>query len=58
MATQLELAPEEVEVVRDVLSSAISDLSPEIADTDNPEYRRELQARRELLRAVVARLPG
>src|ERR1700760_3525500 len=57
MTTQLELAPEEVDVVRDVLSSAISDLSPEIADTDNPEYRRQLQARRGLLRAAAAR-PG
>ena len=56
MTTQLQLEPEEVEALRDLLNAAISDLSPEIADTDNPEYRRGLKARREVLRGVVARL--
>jgi hypothetical protein len=56
MATNLELEPEELEVVRDVLNSAITDLSPEIAGTDNFEYREGLKARREVLRGVVARL--
>ena len=56
MATNLELEPEELDVVRDVLTSAISDLSPEIAGTDNFEYREALKARREVLRGVVARL--
>ena len=56
MATNLELEPEELDVVRDVLTSAITDLSPEIAGTDNFEYREALKARREVLRGVVARL--
>jgi len=56
MATKVELEPEELDVVREVLTSAISDLSPEIADTDNFEYREALKARREVLRGVVARL--
>ena len=56
MTTQLQLEPEEVEALRDLLNAAISDLSPEIADKDNPEYRRGLKARREVLRGVVARL--
>ena len=43
MTTQLQLEPEEVEALRDLLNAAISDLSPEIADTDNPEYRRGLK---------------
>ena len=47
MTRQLQLEPEEVEAVRDVLHAAISDLSPEIANTDNPEYRRGLKARRD-----------
>ena len=46
MATNLELQPDELDVVREVLTSAISDLSPEIADTDNYEYREALKARR------------
>ncbi len=56
MATNLDLEPDELDVVRDVLTSAISDLSPEIAGTDNFEYREALKARREVLRGVVARL--
>ena len=56
MATNLELEPDELDVVREVLTSAISDLSPEIADTDNFEYREGLKARREVLQRVVARL--
>ena len=39
MATNLELEPDELDAVREVLTSAISDLSPEIAGTDNFEYR-------------------
>ena len=58
MTRHLQLEPDEVEALREVLHSVISDLSPEIADTDNPEYRRGLKARRELLRTVVARLDG
>jgi hypothetical protein len=56
MATNLELEPDELDVVRDVLTAAITDLSPEIAGTDNFEYREALKARREVLRGVVARL--
>jgi len=56
MATNVELEPAELDVIREVLTSAISDLSPEIADTDNFEYREALKARREVLRGVVARL--
>ena len=52
----LELDAAELDAVRDALASTVRDLSPEIADTDNPQYRRELKARRDLLVAVVARL--
>ena len=56
MATNLELEPDELDVVREVLASAIRELSPEIAGTDNYEYREALKARREVLRGVAARL--
>ncbi len=33
-------------------------MSSEIADTDNPAFRRELAARRERLRSIMGALPG
>ena len=53
---ELSLTDEDVQVLRDVLHTVISDLSPEIADTDNPEYRRKLRAHREGLRRIVDKL--
>ena len=44
--------------LRDTLSEVIGDMSSEIADTDNPEFRRNLDARRERLRAIRAELDG
>jgi len=52
----LELDAAELDAVKAALTSTIRDLSPEIADTDNPEYRRGLKAQRDLLVGVVARL--
>ncbi|HEU5003273.1 MAG TPA: hypothetical protein VFW71_10920 [Actinomycetota bacterium] len=52
----LELSESQAQLLGDVLESEISNLSPEIADTDNPIYRRELKERREHLRAVLAKL--
>lgn len=52
----LELSGDQVDLLADLLDRAIRDLSPEIADTDNPSYRRELKEHREQLRAVRALL--
>jgi hypothetical protein len=52
----LELSADQVVLLADVLDSTIRDLSPEIADTDNPMFRRELIERREQLRAIRALL--
>jgi len=54
----IELSDADVQLLREVLESTVSDLSPEIADTDNPTFRRELTARREQLRSILQRLPG
>jgi hypothetical protein len=54
----LELSAEQVVLLADLLDGAIRDLSPEIADTDNPTFRRELKERREQLRAIRALLEG
>jgi hypothetical protein len=50
---QLELTGDDAAVLADVLRNAISDLSPEIADTDNAEYRRGLRTRREQLQRLL-----
>jgi len=54
----IELSDGDVQLLRQVLQSTVSDLSPEIADTDNPAFRRELVARREQLRSILQRLPN
>jgi len=53
----LQLTSEEVEELRGLLDTTISDLSPEIADTDNPAYRMMLRHRRDLFTDIRARLP-
>jgi hypothetical protein len=55
---QVELSDEQAELLREVLDSVVGDLSPEIADTDNPTYRRQLVARRDQLRAILAQVGG
>lgn len=42
---QVDLSAADVDLLAEVLESVLSDLSPEIADTDNPEYRRSLKER-------------
>jgi hypothetical protein len=48
----VQLSDEEVQQLRVLLKSALGDLSMEIADTDSPEYRRDLEDRRSVLRNV------
>ena len=49
---KVELSADQVVLLGDVLDSSIRDLSPEIADTDNPTFRRQLIERREQLRTI------
>jgi hypothetical protein len=53
-----DLNDDEARLLREVLESVVADLSPEIADTDNASFRRELNARRDRLRAILAKLNG
>ncbi len=56
---QLGLQEEEAAELRRLLMGALSELSSEIADTDNAGYARQLRARRELLRSIEEKLgPG
>ena len=49
---ELRLGDDEVAELRRLLSDTLRDLSSEIADTDNAEFRRNLRARRQLLERV------
>lgn len=53
---QIDLNDEDVQLLKEVLGGVISDLSPEIADTDNAEYRRLLRDRRTRLQTILASL--
>jgi hypothetical protein len=55
---RLELSDTEVQLLRETLDVTVRDLSAEIADTDNPVYRRELSARRDHLLAILERVGG
>ena len=52
----VSLTVEESAAVRKALRSYLSDLRAEIADTDNPEYRRELREERAALEGAVDKL--
>jgi len=53
---QLEIDDIEAEELRRLLSGALSELSSEIADTDNAQFARDLRARRDVLRQIGERL--
>lgn len=54
----LRLTQEQAEDLADLLGTCLSDLSVEIADTDNPDYRGGLKARRQRLAQVTEELRG
>jgi hypothetical protein len=53
---EITLTTEESGALQKALSSYSTDLRMEIADTDNPGYRRDLRAERTLLESVIAKL--
>lgn len=54
----ISLTDDEAGELKELLEQTLGDLSPEIADTDNVDYRRMLRNRRELLESVYKRLSG
>jgi len=52
----LELSESVADELRVTLSEVLGDMSSEIADTDNPKYRRVLEVRREHLRSIQSQL--
>jgi hypothetical protein len=55
---KLELSDDDARLLHEVLDTVVSDLSPEIADTDNPQFRRSLEQRRDRLKAILDSLPA
>lgn len=53
---QLDLTPEEVSILAEVLESAHSDLRMEIADTDSKDFRDMLKERKAVIAKVLAEL--
>jgi hypothetical protein len=55
---EIRLDPEQVELLREVLDGAYRDLRYEVADTDRADYKRNLRAREEQLRAILDLVGG
>lgn len=53
---QLNLAEDEVQVLRDVLTDYLSDLRMEIVDTDQMDFRDKLKERKRVLEKVLGAL--
>ncbi len=54
----LELTATEEVILREILTSEISDLRDEIAHTDSLEFREGLKERRRILQKVLDALPA
>ncbi|HLG68041.1 MAG TPA: hypothetical protein VKV36_09265 [Acidimicrobiales bacterium] len=52
----LELTDLEGEILASVIEGVLGDLSSEIAATENPSFRAELNGRRDVLRRIHGRL--
>ncbi len=55
---ELHLNDEQARLLRRLVDTEIHDLGFEIADTDNPGFRRELEAKRVLLHQIRDHLDG
>lgn len=56
MGVHLDLTDVEAEVLESVLEGVIGEMSSEIADTENPSFRTQLNQRRDALREVRRKL--
>jgi hypothetical protein len=54
--TQLELSPEEREVLIEVLESFLSDLRMEIADTERLAFRERLKSQEQIIKRLLEAL--
>ena len=56
--TDLKLTEEETAELKEVLTSYVSDLRMEIADTDQYEFRERLKNKEKFLKDLIGRLSG
>jgi len=55
MAT-VDLSTEQVETLKETLTSYLSNLRLEVSATDNHDFRQNLKEKEELLKAILAKL--
>lgn len=53
---QIELTSEKAEMLREIISTYLSDLRMEIAGTENMDFREELKKKEEFLKQLLPRL--
>ena len=53
---ELKLEEPELEMLREILDGSLRDLKYEIADTDNPAYKRQLREREAPLLSILDKL--
>lgn len=53
---QIELTSEKAEMLREIISSYLSDLRMEIADTENMSFRENLKKKEEFLNELLRHL--
>lgn len=53
---QIELTTEKAEMLREILSTYLSDLRMEIADTENMSFRESLKKKEEFLNELLQHL--
>jgi len=56
MSRTIQIAEDEVEVLRSVLEEYISELRMKVANTDSMDFRDDLKRKEEVLKALVGRL--
>ena len=56
--TTVELTPEDVDHLRFILGSYLSDLRMEIADTEQHEFREMLKRREDFIKKLLGQLPA
>ncbi|WP_455203424.1 hypothetical protein [Kaarinaea lacus] len=53
---QIEVAPEEIDMLEDILQNYLSDLRMEIADTDLKDFRDNLKLKEEFIKSFLKQL--
>jgi hypothetical protein len=54
---KLEFSPEELDLLREILQHALSELDVEVFRTDTHAFKALLKGRRELMEHILAKLP-